>query len=271
MKLRKALDKAKLEQDGSKSSNNNGGGGSSTIITKRNGKNKMPDVWQAPVYGESKLCPLDPEVTEKNRGVCLQSNSEEIERYKILRTRINHTPTDRPVKTVMITSPNQGDGKTVTSINMALTFARDLDHTVLLVDCDLKKQSVHKYLGIESFHNIIDHLVDSMPLNDLIIWPGVDNLTLISGSRLVEDSSELLSSPTMVNLVKEVSSRYDDRYIFFDAPPLLGRAEALSMAHLVDGILMVVAAGFTSRKDVKEAVALLPRDKFLGFVFNKQG
>jgi len=274
MKLRKALDKARLEivvNNNNNITNNNGGHGSSAITTKQNGAKKISDAWQEPVYVQSKRCQLDSVVTEKNRGVCLQSNSEEIERYKILRTRINHKSTDRPVKTVMVTSPHNGDGKTTTAINMAFTFARALDHTVLLVDCDLKNQSVHKYLGIESHHNIIDHMLDDIPLDELIIWPGVDKLTLISGNRMVEDTSELLSSPMMEKLVKEVSSRYDDRYVFFDAPPLLDRAEAISMTPLVDGIIMVVAAGVTSKRDVKAAVDLLPRDKFLGFVLNKQG
>ena len=75
----------------------------------------------------------------------------------------------------------------------------------------------------------------------------------------------------MARLVKEMGSRYKDRYVFFDAPPILERSEAISMAPLMDGILMVVEAGVTSKKDVQKAVELLPKDKFLGFVLNKQG
>ena len=74
----------------------------------------------------------------------------------------------------------------------------------------------------------------------------------------------------MAKLIKEMGSRYEDRYVFFDAPPVLERSEAISMAPLVDGVLMVVEAGKTSKRDIKKAVELLPRDKFLGFVLNKQ-
>ena len=98
----------------------------------------------------------------------------------------------------------------------------------------------------------------------------VEKLTLISGNRTIIDSSELLSSGMMADLVKEMANRYDDRYVFFDAPPVLGQSEAISMAPLMDGILMVVEAGRTSKKDVQAAVELLPKEKFLGFVLNKQ-
>ncbi len=258
MKLRKALDKAKDERI------------LEAPVKPEKNINKKTTTQQAPVYTESTKCLLNPAVTEENRGVCLSPDQDEIEWYKILRTRINQKAADKPMNTVMVTSPNRGEGKTVTCINMGLTFARTLNHTVFLVDCDLKGQDIHKYLGIESKLSLIDYFLDDVPLNDLIIWPGVEKLTLISGDRTVIDSSELLSSEMMAKLVQEMGSRYHDRYVFFDAPPVLERSEAIAMAPLMDGILMVVEAGVTSKKDVKRAVELLPQDKFLGFVLNKQ-
>lgn len=258
MKLRKALDKAKIEREHLEESRAEKSGLSSA----RGG--------EAPQYSTSVKRLLKPYVAEKNRGVCLYPNSAEIERYKILRARINHKFEDKPMNTIMVTSPNHGEGKTVTCINMGFTFARELNHTVFLVDCDFKGQDIHRYLGIESKHSLIDYFLDDMPLSELIIWPGIDKMTLISGDRTVFDSSELLSSDMMVNLVKEMGSRYENRYVFFDAPPVLGRSEVISMAPLMDGILMVVEAGVTSKKDVRKAVELLPEDKFLGFVLNKQ-
>ena len=111
---------------------------------------------------------------------------------------------------------------------------------------------------------------DGAALPDLIVWPGVDKLTLISGDRTVSDSSELLSSDMMAKLVKEMGERYDDRYVFFDAPPVLGHSEAISLAPLVDGILMVVEAGKTTKKDIRESLSILPKEKLLGFLLNKQ-
>ena len=261
MKLRKALERAKNERNECRLESPETGG---------NGNANISDSWKAPVYSDSAQCLLDPAVVEKNRGVCLKPNPEEIERYKILRTRIKLLAVDRPMKTIMVTSPNKGEGKTVTCINIGLTFAREMKQTVLLVDCDFKGQDIHRYLGINSPHSLIDYFLDGTPLNDLIIWPGVEKLTLISGNRTIIDSSELLSSGMMADLVKEMANRYDDRYVFFDAPPVLGQSEAISMAPLMDGILMVVEAGRTSKKDVQAAVELLPKEKFLGFVLNKQ-
>jgi len=258
MKLRKALDKAKDERKFNKKS---------VSGTKEN----QAEAWQPPEYTDSARYPLDSDITENNRGVCLSPNSDEIERYKILRTRINHQSAEKPMNTIMVTSANSGEGKTVTCINMAFTFARELNHTVLLVDCDFKEQDIHRYLGIDSKHSLIDYFLDDVPLNDLIMWPGVEKMTLISGDRTVSDSSELLSSDIMAKLVKEMGNRYNDRYVFFDMPPVLDRSETIAMAPLMDGILMVVEAGVTSKRDVKKAVDMLPEEKFLGFVLNKQG
>jgi non-specific protein-tyrosine kinase len=171
----------------------------------------------------------------------------------------------------MITSPNKNEGKTITSINMGFIFAREFKQTVLLVDCDFKGQDIHKYLGIENDQSLIDYFLHGVPLNDLIIWPGIDKLTLISGDETAGNSTEILSSEAMEALVAEMGQRYSDRYVFFDAPPVLERSEAISMAPMMDGIIMVVEARVTSKEDVEKAVSLLPPDKFLGFVLNKKG
>jgi protein-tyrosine kinase len=233
------------------------------------GGKKTDTDWTPPRYTDSVQYHIQPAIVEKNLGVCINPDSKEIEQYKILRTRIHQRARDRKMNTIMITSPRKSEGKTVTAINMGFVFARDLKQTVLLVDCNFKGQDIHDYLGIDSKFSLIDYFLDGTPLKELIIWPGIDKLTLISGDRTVTDSSELLSSEMMENLVTEMGRRYDDRYVFFDAPPVLGYAEAMAMAPMMDGIIMVVEAGKTSRKEVQKAVSLLPPEKFLGFVLNK--
>lgn len=258
MKLRKALDKARDERSEDQ--------GNIDIPA----ESVMPqDGWAAPKYTDSRPYRINKDVLEKNRGVSINPDSKEIEQYKILRTRIHQQAKNRKLNTIMITSANRHEGKTVTAINMGFTFARDLKQTVLLVDCDFKGQDIHTYLGLNSKQSLIDYFIDGTPLNELIIWPGVEKLTLISGDRTISDSSELLSSDMMEKLVREMGERYSDRYVFFDAPPVLERAEAISMAPMMDGIIMVVEAGVTTKKDVQKAVALLPGEKFLGFVLNK--
>ena len=271
MKLKKALDQARAQREQQNSEAVQSP--DSNAASPAQGTNQPPakdGLWKAPAYDRSSTTRIDPVVAEKNRGVCLNPDPKEIERYKILRTRISHLARERKMNTIMVTSPNRNEGKTVNCINMGLTFARAMKQTVLLVDCDFKGQDIHRYLGIKSKASLIDYFIDGAALQDLIVWPGVDKLTLISGARTISESSELLSSDMMAKLVKEMGERYDDRYVFFDAPPVLGHSEAISLAPRMDGIIMVVEAGKTTNADVRESLALLPKDKFLGFLLNKK-
>lgn len=270
MKLKKALDQAKAQREQHNPTPAPSPDKAAALSQGANSSSDQDGEWKAPAYDRSADTQLDPVVAEKNRGVCLNPDRKEIERYKILRTRIANLTRERRMSTIMVTSPNRNEGKTVNCINMGLTFARAMKQTVLLVDCDFKGQDIHRYLGIESKASLIDYFMDDVALPDLIVWPGVEKLTLISGSRTINDSSELLSSDMMAKLVKEMGERYDDRYVFFDAPPVLGHSEAISLAPCMDGIIMVVEAGKTTKKDVKESLALLPKEKFLGFLLNKQ-
>jgi non-specific protein-tyrosine kinase len=226
--------------------------------------------WAAPHYKEARKVQLDPNLIADNRIVCMVPDAPEIDFYKILRTQVQHRTKDNDWRTIMVTSVNPGEGKTLTSINLSITFAKEFNQTVLLVDADLIRQNVHKYLGIHSDKGLIDYLVNDRPLKDYIIWPGIEQLTLISGGRTIHDSSELLGSPQMKALVQEMKTRYKNRYVFFDVPPVLGGADAIVLASLVDAIIMVVAEGETSIRDVKVALELLPKEKFLGFVLNRQ-
>ncbi|MGD9733134.1 MAG: AAA family ATPase [Desulfamplus sp.] len=231
---------------------------------------KQEVLWKKPVYSNSHIYKINPSIVAANRGVCINPNAQEIQRYRILKTRIyQHLEADK-LNTIMVTSPHKREGKTVNAINMAFTFAQSMNQTVLLVDCDFTGQDIHKYLGIESSASLIDYFIEGTPINELIIWPGVDKLTIISGNRTIADGSEILSSKQMEELVQEMKYRYDDRYVIFDAPPVLEHAEAISMAPMVDGIIMVVEAGVTPKKDVQKALSMLPKEKIIGLLLNKR-
>lgn len=226
--------------------------------------------WTPPVYSESKALELDLDKLAKNRCVSLYPDAPEAEFYKVVRTNIQHRTRENNWNTIMITSVQAGEGKTLTAVNLAITFAKEYDQTVLLVDCDMKRQNVHQLLNISSEKGIVDYLVDDCPLKDLIIWPGIEKLTLISGGKTMANSAELLGSPRMKAFVREIKNRYDDRYIIFDTPPVLGPADAIAFAPFVDCILMVVEEGRTSIKNVNEALDMIPKEKFLGFVLNRR-
>jgi non-specific protein-tyrosine kinase len=226
--------------------------------------------WVSPTYSVSRPAKLDAGILEANRCIGHHHEAAELEYYKVLRTQILRRSNGGGGVTVMVTSALPGEGKTLTAINLAFAFAREYEHTALLVDCDLKRQRIHEVLGIPSDKGLVDHLIDDCPIHELFVWPGVEKLTLVSGGKTVRDSSELLGSPGMKNLVHEMKNRYPERFIFFDVPPVLTSADPLAFAPFVDYILITVQAGETSLQDVKRATALLPSEKVLGFVMNRQ-
>ena len=225
--------------------------------------------WNPPKYTQSRNINLDPEVLARNRCVCRFPDSPYQSSFKVIRTQILNRMREIDGRTLMFTSVREGEGKTLISINLALTFAKDFGLTVLLMDCDLRRQDVHRYLGIDSNMSLVDHLLYQVPLQDLIIWPGIDKMTLISGSKTVPESADLLTSTLMKSLVDDVKNRYSDRYVIFEAPSLFIGTDAFALSFLVDCIVMVVEAGKTTLPDIKRALELIPKEKFLGFVLNQ--
>ena len=223
----------------------------------------------SPEYTVSRAVTLDREKMAANRCVAADPQSQQIECYRVLRTRILHRTARKGGNTVMITSSGPGEGKTLTSINLALTFAKAFGQTVLLVDADLRMQNIHETLGYKSPKGLVEHLLDGCPVSELMVWPRIEKLTVISGGRTIGESSELLGSPGMATLVEEMKNRYPDRNVLFDAPPVLACADATCLAPLVDHIVFVVEADRTSARDVERALKLLPKEKILGLVLNR--
>jgi non-specific protein-tyrosine kinase len=232
-------------------------------------ENKDRHGWFSPTYSQSKRIYLDPVLIAENRCLAHLDNVPEMEAYRVLRTQIMQRIRGTGFNTIMVTSALPGEGKTITAINLAFAFAREFQHTVLLVDGDLRKQSIHKYLGYAGERGLIDYLADSVPMSELIKWPGIEKITLVSGGRSCQESAEMLGSPRMKDLVSEMKSRYRERYIIFDVPPIFSGADALTFYPFVDYVIVVVQAGKTSMDDVKKALQFLPKEKIIGFALNR--
>lgn len=225
--------------------------------------------WISPHYTVSRPVPVDPAAIGRNRCVAMDPSAPEVEFYRMLRTKILQGTGGNGGITLMVTSALPGEGKTITAINLALTFAKAFSQTALLVDADLRQQKIREILGFSHDKGLADYLLDGCPVSDLMVWPGVEKLTLISGGRTVTESSELLGSPGMASLVDDLKQRYPNRYVFFDVPPVLTGADAIAFAPLVDWILLVVRAESTPLPDVRRALAMLPKEKILGLVLNR--
>lgn len=171
---------------------------------------------------------------------------------------------------MLVTSSVPGEGKTYTAINLALSIARERDHSVLLVDCDVAKQGSSRMLGLEGMPGLVDVLEsENMTVGDVLLRTDVEELTLLSAGKQHEYVTELLASQRMSALVDEMISRYEDRITIFDGPPLLPTPQTSVLAEMVGQIVFVIGAGQTPEVIVDEALEMLPENKAIGLILNK--
>jgi exopolysaccharide/PEP-CTERM locus tyrosine autokinase len=166
--------------------------------------------------------------------------------------------TDKPGNLIMITSSLPGEGKTYCSINLAMSIAMELDHTVLLIDADVARPSVMRTLGLPAQRGLMDLLLDDkIDMADVMLRTNVDTLTLLPAGSSNPRATELLASQVMSTFVNEIANRYPDRLIIFDSPPLLLTSEAHVLASHMGQIVVVVEAERTTQHAVKEALVQL--------------
>src|SRR5436190_2605046 len=171
---------------------------------------------------------------------------------------------------VMVTSSLPGEGKTFTSINLAMSVAMEFDSRVLLVDGDGAHPSMPSVLGTPHSPGLLDLLTrDDIDVADALIKTNVERLTLLPAGSRHRRSTELLASEQMASLLRELASRYSDRIIIFDSPPLLATTEARVLASLMGQIVMVVAADATSQHAVSQALATIDNCEIVLMLLNK--
>ena len=171
---------------------------------------------------------------------------------------------------ILVTSSVPGEGKTYTSVNLALSISQEMDNTVLLVDCDVAKQGVSRMLGLENVAGLVDVLEsDDLTIGDVLLQTDVPNFRVVSAGKQNEYITELLASRRMSALVNEIASRYTDRIIIFDGPPLLPTPQTQVLAKLVGQVVFVIEAGKTPQALVKEALEMIPDEQATGLVMNK--
>jgi protein-tyrosine kinase len=219
-------------------------------------------------YSCTQVLHADPDVLRTNRVVSV-CTEDEADRLKILRTRIVDLMRSEGKNTLLVTSANAGEGKTLTAINLAISFSHLLNQTVLLVDAHLKNPSVHRYFGFDEKEGLSDYLRGKKEISDLLVCPGLDRLVLLPGGKRITNSAELLGTTSMESLVGEIKTRYPDRFILFDGGPILTSADPLVLARYTDGILLVVEAERTTRNDLKRVFELLKDRPVVGMVLNK--
>lgn len=190
--------------------------------------------------------------------------------YRTLRTQVMHRLRENGWKLLGVTSPGKQEGKTLTAINLAISVAMDVTETVLLVEADLRDPSLHQVFGLEDSAGLADYLLDGVPVQDLLVHPGIDRLTLLPAGRRIPNSSEALTSPRMLALIEDLKARYPSRVIILDLPSVLGDADVLALCPHIDATLLVVEEGRTTVQDVERALELLKgATPIIGTVLNK--
>lgn len=171
---------------------------------------------------------------------------------------------------IMVTSATPGEGKTQTSINLAVSIAMELDHTVLLVEADVLRPSLLDRMGIQAPKGLLDVLTHpEMDLADVLLKTNIPKLTLMPAGTASSRSTELLASSAMDELLEELASKYSDRVIIFDTPPLLSTTESRVLSTHMGQVLMVVEAGRTPISTVQQAFATVESHPVVLSMLNK--
>ncbi|HNU10163.1 MAG TPA: XrtA-associated tyrosine autokinase [Rubrivivax sp.] len=158
---------------------------------------------------------------------------------------------------IMVTSALSGEGKSFTSINLAMSIAAELDHTVMLVDADVARPSILKVLGLDPAPGLLEVLEGKADLAGTLLRTNVDKLTILPSGTPHPKATELLASEAMAALLEDIATRYSDRIVIFDSPPLLLTTESRVLASHMGQIVVVVQAGRTLQADVQNALATI--------------
>jgi protein-tyrosine kinase len=211
----------------------------------------------------------DENAIDKNLVSHLAPQSFEAEQFKILRTHIFFPLSGKVPRIIAITSAVPEEGKSFVAANFAVSIARELDRSVLLIDCDLRKPSIHKLFGFKNnLPGLSEYLSNNIELSSLLFQTNVPKLTILAGGSPVDNSSELLSSDRMAAMLRKVSQNQGDRFVILDTSPVNITAEAVALSNYVDGILLVTRLGYTPRSHLKELLKVIDREKIIGSVLN---
>ncbi len=211
--------------------------------------------------------PLDPHL------IAISGHTTPVsEEYKKLKTTVVNMMKQRAGQNMLIvTSSVGGEGKSLTAANLALSLSQDYDHSVLLIDADLRKPSLHRLFRVTPDIGLSDCIADGKDIASGLIALGNGNLSLLPSGRQNSSPVELFSSQKMQRALDALKDQYADRYIIIDTPPVLLFAETKMLSMLIDGVIFVVKEGGASLQHVTDALEALSGANIIGVVYNAVG
>ncbi len=220
-------------------------------------------------YTQSRHIDVPQSLLSENRLIAGNRTDPRASSFRLLRTQVLQTMRENNWVSLAITGPSNGIGKSLVATNLAVSISHEVNQTVLLVDADLRRPSIHKYFNFEPEYGLLDYLQGEVDLKDLFVNPVFKRLLLLPGRNTTTESSELLSSPRMISLVNDLKSKYQSRIIIFDLSPLLNIDDALVFLPNVDSALLVVENGKNTQSEVQDSLRLLEGTNLIGTVLNK--
>ncbi len=231
----------------------------------------LPEAeWNAKLeYSQTRVVDLKPHLLKKSRIFAINRDDPTSVSFDLLRTQILQKMDENNWRTIAITSPSPAVGKTVIAINLAISIVQQTNRTAMLVDFDLRQPRIGKYLGLPMEKSLNDLLEGDAALSEMLVNPGVPRLVILPTKNAVSNPSETLSSTKISSLVNEIRDRYESRIIIFDLPSLLHSDDAIAICPKIDCILMVVANGMSTQREIEDSLRHLSKSNLIGTVFNK--
>ena len=199
----------------------------------------------------------------------ISGNSKQVaESIRTLRAKIFYPPSGEPPRSILVTSAIPGEGKSFVCANLGVSIAQGIEKQALLVECDMRRPSLSKLLGLSSSMGLVDYLQSGTPLEQLIQQTSMPNLSVLASGKPPKNPAELIDTPRMASLIKILEKQNPNRIIIFDSPPIQAASETDVLAKRVDKIILVIRWGYARREHAKQLVEMLGKDKVLGVVFN---
>lgn len=221
-------------------------------------------------YQQTKVVELDMAHLASHRIFAHLKNNPMTAYIDMLRTQVLQKMDEHGWRTLGVTSPTPGSGKSLIAINLAISIARHTQKTALLVDLDLRRPKVAEYLGLDCrVDSLVSALKGKVDISEAMVNPSIRHLVVLPTSRPVANPAEALASKRVANLISDLRERYESRIVIFDLAPLVNTDDALSVVPKMDAVLMVVGNGMSTKREIEESMRHLQSTSLLGVVLNK--
>lgn len=262
-RIKAAIEKAKKSQADKSVSKTQSKVSAAIVLSAE--KNELDDV----SYTSTRIAEMDSAHLERNRIIAFNKNDHASWAIDSIRTQVLQAMEENGWRTIAVVSPTPESGKSVISINLAISIAQQSQWSAMLVDFDLRRPRVGSYLGLKMDKSLNDYLEGVADIPDILVNPQLPRLVILPTAHSVKKSSETLSSKKIEGLINELRNKYTSRIVIFDLPPVLTSDDVIAVLPKIDCALLVIGNGMSSKSDIEETMHLMGSTNIVGVVLNK--